>query len=433
MMTDDGTGYRPAREGFLPGALLAVLLLGCSDLVEPAGQPPAPPAPVLSTLAELGGRIFEDPTLSIGRNQSCATCHAAEWGFKGSAAPQRGGVFEGSIAGRFGARAPLSSAYATPAPIFHFSATLGTFVGGNFWDGRATGSEMGDPAAEQARGPFLNPAEQGLPDAACVVLRVAASAYAALYREQWGDDITRISFPADAETRCAVEGTTLGISVQDRERVKAEYDRIARSLSAFEASPAMNAFSSRFDAWRQGRAQLTQQEQMGFMLFQGPARCSTCHTVAGERPLFTDYSYHNLGTPPNPENPASAADRSFVDLGLGGPEGAAPGERQWGLVRTPTLRNVDRRPPGGVKPLMHNGVFLTLNEVVRFYNTRDVLPRCNEGAPRTTWGASCWPAPAVPMNVNTRDMGNLGLNPMQENAIVAFLRTLNDGPSGGGP
>jgi cytochrome c peroxidase len=117
-----------------------------------------------------------------------------------------------------------------------------------------------------------------------------------------------------------------------------------------------------------------------------------------------------------------------VDLGLGGLGGAAPGPEQWGLVRTPTLRNVDRRPePTAVKPFMHNGVFLSLEEVVRFCNTRDVLPECAVGAPRGAWGVSCWPAPAVPENVNTRDMGKLGLAPGQEAAVVAFLRTLSDG------
>jgi cytochrome c peroxidase len=153
--------------------------------------------------------------------------------------------------------------------------------------------------------------------------------------------------------------------------------------------------------------------------------CHSCDAHHGEQ---GDFGYHNLGTPANPENPAQVADPGFVDLGLGGPGGAAPGPDQWGLVRTPTLRNVDRRPdPSAVKPFMHNVVFLTLEEVVRFSNTRDLLPECLPDAVRGDWGVSCWPAPAVPENVNTQDMGNLGLNAFQEAAIVAFLRTLNDG------
>jgi cytochrome c peroxidase len=417
-------GYRHCVRVLVIVALAAGSSPACSDPQAPDDVVPEP----VDALARLGQRIFEDPDLSIGRNQSCASCHAAEWGFRGSGATQRGGVFEGSIAGRFGERAPLSAAYATPAPVFAYSASAGGYVGGNFWDGRATGGELGDPAAEQARGPFLNPAEQGLPDAACVVHRVSVSAYAGLYREVWGPAIDAIAFPADAFARCGDEGTTLALSPEDRERVRLEYDRVARSISAFEASPAVSAFTSKFDAWLRGEAALTMQERMGLMLFQGPARCDVCHTLAGQRPLLTDFAYHNLGTPANPENPAYERDPAFVDLGLGGPAGAAPGEAQWGLVRTPTLRNVDRRPSAGAeKRFMHNGALLGLKEVVRFYNTRDVLPRCADGAPRSAWGASCWPAAAVPRNVNTRDLGDLGLNAMQEDAIVAFLRTLSDG------
>lgn len=403
--------------------MLTASALGCADSTGPSVSGPV----ALQPLERLGQRIFEDPDLSVRRNQSCATCHAAAWGFKASDAAQRGGVFEGSIAGRFGDRAPLTAAYAALAPVFHFASDAAGFVGGNFWDGRATGHELGDPAAEQARAPFLNPVEQGLPDPGCVVLRVGASEYAGLYREVWGGAIDAISFPEDADARCGIEGTTLALAAEDRERVRIEYDRIARSISAFEASPAVTAFSSKFDAWVRGEAQFNRQELMGFRLFQGPGRCAVCHTLGGQHP-FTDFGYHNLGTPANPENPALLADPGFVDLGLGGPGGAAPGPDQWGLVRTPTLRNVDRRPsPSAVKPFMHNGVFTSLEEVVRFYNTRDVLPECTPDATRSDWGVRCWPPPAVPENVNTQDMGNLGLNAFQEAAIVAFLRTLSDG------
>jgi cytochrome c peroxidase len=417
------THTKPGRGHLILAVVLAATSFGCADSTAPSGDDPA----ALQPLERLGQQIFEDANLSIGRNQSCATCHAPEWGFKGSGAPQRGGVFEGSIAGRFGDRAPLSAAYSTLAPVFHFSAGAAGFAGGNFWDGRATGQELGDPAAEQARGPFLNPVEQGLPDAACVVYRVGASRYGDLYRDVWGRDIDAIAFPPETDALCGEPATILPLATVDRARVRLEYDRIARSISAFEASPSVSAFSSKFDAVLRGTARFTQQEMMGFMLFQGPARCDVCHTL-GSRNQFTDFGYHNLGTPANPENPAQQADPAFVDLGLGGPGGAAPGPAQRGLVRTPTLRNVDRRPhPSAVKPFMHNGVFLSLEQVVRFYNTRDALPACEAGTARDDWGVRCWPGPAVAENVNTRDMGNLGLNAFQEAALVAFLRTLTDG------
>jgi cytochrome c peroxidase len=106
-----------AHASLLATVLLAWSAAGCADSTAPSENG----AVALQPLERLGQLIFEDTNLSIGKNQSCATCHAAEWGFKGSGAPQRGGVFEGSIAGRFGDRATLSAAYATLAPVFHFS------------------------------------------------------------------------------------------------------------------------------------------------------------------------------------------------------------------------------------------------------------------------------------------------------------------------
>ena len=110
---------------------------------------------------------------SIDQNQSCADCHGSEAGWTGpdSVINADGAVYEGSIPGRFGDRKPPSAAYATLSPIFHQDMT-GLFVGGNFWDGRATADDLNNPAADQAKGPFLNPKEQALPDSACVVYRV---------------------------------------------------------------------------------------------------------------------------------------------------------------------------------------------------------------------------------------------------------------------
>ncbi len=106
---------------------------------------------------QLGKSIFFDENLSINGNQSCASCHDPAWGWTGpdSDTNAGGAVYEGSIAGRFGDRKPPSAAYATLSPIFHMDKK-GLFIGGNFWDGRATGEVLGNPAADQALGPFLN-------------------------------------------------------------------------------------------------------------------------------------------------------------------------------------------------------------------------------------------------------------------------------------
>ena len=157
----------------------------------------------LTPIEELGQEIFFDRKLSLLRNQSCASCHVPEAGWVGANTRinEAGGVYEGSIAGEFGNRNPPSSAYATPAPIFFPDFSEDTddplFTGGNFWDGRATGEKLGNPAADQAQGPFLNPVEQALPDAACVVFRVCEGQYGTLFDEVWGAEACMIDWPGN--------------------------------------------------------------------------------------------------------------------------------------------------------------------------------------------------------------------------------------------
>jgi cytochrome c peroxidase len=102
------------------------------------------------------------------------------------------------------------------------------------------------------------------------------------------------------------------------------------------------------------------------------------------------------------------------------PDYAQYADANIGKHKVPTLRNVDKRPdPGFVKAYGHNGYFKSLKEIVHFYNTRDV--------PGAGWNGVPWPLPEMPLNVNTADLGNLGLKHAEEEAIVAFLQTLTDG------
>jgi cytochrome c peroxidase len=323
-------------------------------------------------------------------------------------------VYQGSIPGRFGDRKPPSSAYATQSPILHLSR--GTWEGGNFWDGRATGAKLGNPAADQAQGPFLNPAEQALPAAGCVVYRVCTGAYETEFRTVAGQQACSIAWPANIDSACSTPGAVIALGSQ-QPAVDATYDLIARLIAAYEASPESNAFTSKFDYWRKGQAQLTKQEHRGFALFQGKGKCAKCHTSTGKQPLFTDYTYDNLGLPKNPANPVYNAHPKFVDLGLGGflstISPASVYKQELGKVKVPTLRNVDKRPaPGFIKAFGHNGFFKSLESIVHFYNTRDV---------------ETWPAPEYPDNVNTAELGNLRLSSEDEAAIVAFMKTLTDG------
>jgi cytochrome c peroxidase len=389
----------------------------------------------LSPNEQLGKSIFFDNTLSINRNQSCATCHAPEWGWTGPdpEVNSAGGVYEGSIADRFGDRKPPSAAYATQSPIFHLSRS-GLFIGGNFWDGRATGERLGNPAADQAQGPFLNPMEQALPDSACIVYRVCtAQLYPIAFEDVWGADVCDIQWPSDIETVCATEGASVALAVDDRIKSDAAYDNIALSIAAYEASFEVNAFNSKYDLTFSGKQKLTKQEQKGFALFRGKGKCKLCHTGEGQHSLFTDYSFDNLGLPTNPQNPAYVSNNDFVDPGLGGfLRNAGYSEdvysAEWGKHKVPTLRNVARKSGEDLtKAYGHNGYFKSLEGIVHFYNTRDVKEVC-PGAytEQQALNADCWPAPEVAATVNFAELGDLKLTKEEEDAIVAFLKTLSD-------
>jgi cytochrome c peroxidase len=187
----------------------------------------------------------------------------------------------------------------------------------------------------------------------------------------------------------------------------------------------VSPFRSKFDAVRVHKASFTAEERRGFELFNGKAGCAACHLDGGDKPLFTDFTFDNIGVPANPENPALIA-RGFRDDGLGGFLGQSDFN---GAQKVPTLRNLDLRPSvSTIKSYMHNGVFKSIEQVVHFYNTRDVLPACAAGVGPSdpSFGVSCWPAPEVAENVNNEELGDLGLTPPEEAAVVAFLKTLSD-------
>jgi cytochrome c peroxidase len=370
----------------------------------------------------------------LWNNQSCASCHDDEWGSTGpdSFVNAHGAVYEGSIPGAFGDRKPPETDYATLSPILHLDRK--GWVGGNFWDGRATGEKLGWASADQAQGPFLNPKEQALPDSACVVYRVSISGYALLYEEVFGDNIFTIDFPFDTDTLCADGDPVVMPTPADRAKVETEFDNIALAIAEYEAGPQERSFSSNYDASLKGRYKLTKQERRGFALFKGKGKCKHCHTSNGQLAAFTDFRYANMGVPINPENPASLEDPDFRDPGLGGfLRSLGLPEELWmselGKMKVPTLRNVDAKPsPEDVKAYAHNGYFKSLKGIVHFYNTRDVKPECDN--PMTTMedaiAQDCWPLPEVEDNVNYSLVGDLGLSDREEDAIVAFLKTLTD-------
>jgi cytochrome c peroxidase len=266
------------------------------------------------------------------------------------------------------------------------------------------------------------------------VYKVCEAAYTPYsFEDVWGAGSCAITWPSDVDIVCATEGATVSLSDADRSKSDRAYDNIALSIAAYENSSEVNAFTSKYDFTFAGMTKLSKEEQRGFALFQGKGQCKRCHMSSGKEPLFTDFTFDNLGFPQNPENPAGIAP-DFVDPGLGGflknagyPEDVYNAEM--GKHKVPTLRNVNLRPDEQfVKAFGHNGYFKTLEGIVHFYNTRDVKSTCpGPYSEAEALAADCWPAPEVPMNVNSDELGNLGLTPEEESDIVSFLKALSDG------
>lgn len=348
----------------------------------------------LSPIEQLGKELFFDTNLSVPAGQACGSCHAPETGFTGpsSSVNSRTGVYPGAAPSRYGNRKPPSVAYMSFSPKREYKADDETWVGGQFWDGRADG------LVAQAKGPFLNPLEMNNASAADVVNKVRQSSYRALFDHVFG----RTSLDAQSSDTA--------------------FDQIAQAIAAYESSHEVNPFNSKYDAYLAKRVTLTPQEQRGLQLFAEKANCASCHPhetgADGSPPLFTDFTYDNLGAPRNEKNPFYRAPKSvnadgttYRDLGVGA---SVSQPEHYGKVKVPTLRNVAKRPDRDfVKCYLHNGVFKSLKEVVHFYNTRDQEP--DQFAPAD-----------VPETVNHKELGNLGLTDEEEDDLIAFLETLSD-------
>ncbi|MGZ5076718.1 MAG: cytochrome-c peroxidase [Methylobacter sp.] len=380
--------------------LIATSAISMFCIAVDAGVPVLPGAEQLSPKAQLGQRLFFDTNLSTPAGQACASCHSPATAFvdPDNSLPTSKGVLS-ELKGSRNAPTLLYSAF---SPAFRYDRKAGLFMGGFFLDGRAA------TLADQAKGPFLNPIEMANPDAFTVVNKVRESDYAALFLSVYGPG----AFDYSDQT----------------------YNYIADAIAAFEQSPVFRRFDSKYDYFLAGKAKFTEQEKRGRKIFEDPKKgnCAACHPSRpakdGTPPLFTDFSYDNLGVPRNPENPFYAmapefnpAGLEFVDQGLGGVIGESP---QNGKFKVPSLRNIAK-----TGPYMHNGYFKTLRGVVAFYSNRDVLPVCGSlfVTEAEALAGRCWPIPEVAENVNYAELGELMLNDAEIDDLVAFLQTLTDG------
>src|ERR1700687_3476291 len=212
----------------------------------------APPDNQIQQIELLGKLMLYDKQLSVNRNEACAFCHMPETGFTGpvSELNRTTAAYPGSVRTRFSDRKPQTHAYAPLSPVLHYNPGQGDLVGGNFWDMRATGRRLGNPAAEQALGPPTNPVEMGLPDIACAVYRASQRPYRALFESVWGAQAFVIAWPNDVEQVCARPGPpTAGeplpvhLSPIDRGRVRATFGQVGASLAGYEASAGVTSLT----------------------------------------------------------------------------------------------------------------------------------------------------------------------------------------------
>ncbi|WP_297367740.1 cytochrome-c peroxidase [Acidocella sp.] len=396
-----------------------------------------PPTLPLSAMAQLGRAIFYDPRLSGSGQLDCASCHDPRH-FYGppNALPA---MLGGPTLTSQGARAVPSLMYLERQPNFSIGRdpTIGEddFMpmkpppanaprvtktaldnaqsaanlvpqGGLFWDGRA------DTLQSQALGPMLNPVEMDGGSVAILAAKLKTASYAASFSALFGPGIFATPQALVSEAAFAV----------------ARYEI---------EDPSFHPYSSKFDAWLEGKARFTPAEMRGYLLFNNPAKgdCAACHTDAlrpGNRPpLFTDHQYEALGVP---RNMALALNRNpaYFDLGICGPyrTDMTAQTRYCGMFLTPTLRNAATR-----RVFFHNGVYHTLQQVLRFYNDRDTDPA--KIYPTGTNGRV-----ALFNDLPAPDQGNIdhtdpplnrhagetpALTRADEADIIAFLNTLTDG------
>lgn len=366
--------------------------------VSRAGDPPQVP---LSLQAALGLKIFADTSLSASGRQSCASCHSPDSAHSPSndLPVQRGGALS-DLQGR---RSSPSIDYLSFNTPFHFAAD-GTPTGGFFWDGRAVSLK------DQAGQPFLGAIEMANASKAEVIDKLAQARYAAEFKAAFGADI--FSRPDDA------------------------FDRMALALQQYQREDvSFRPFSSKYDEFLRGKVSLAEPELRGLALFNSPAKgnCAACHPSAkapdGQLPLFTDFSYDNLGVPRNLAIAANA-DPGYFDLGLCERPELAARTDLCGAFKVPSLRNVAKR-----RTFFHNGRFSTLKDALSFYVQRDTQPE--KWYPRNTDG-TVHKFDDLPLkyrdNVNTteapynRRPGDApALNEAEIDDLIAFLKTLSDG------
>ncbi|MEM5570006.1 cytochrome-c peroxidase [Aliarcobacter butzleri] len=338
---------------------------------------------------DLGRILFFDVNLSKNRTQSCATCHNPNAGFVDD---RDNGVKKMASLGddgkSLGDRQAPTASYAKFSPTFHFDEKAKKYVGGQFWDGREATLEG------QAGGPPLNPIEMGMSDKKAVVDRLKENTlYVDSFKKIFGADI----FKNDDKA----------------------YEAMTIAIASFERTDEFSPFDSKYDRYLKGEYDLTPLEDLGKSIFfsNNNNSCANCHVLKGEDKegeTFTNYQYHNIGTPANNELRAKNGVKA-IDEGLLANSNVSD-VAQKGKYKVPTLRNV-----AVTAPYMHNGVFKDLKTVVEFYDKynnkdRNIDPETNKP----------WDEPEVKDNISLQELKANKLTDRKVEALVAFMKLLTD-------
>lgn len=272
----------------------------------------------------LGRKLYFDTRLSRDGTVSCATCHDVTRGFTDHRKTSEG------IGNQLGQR---------NAPTVLNTALLQTA----FLDGRSPTLD------HQATQPIINPIEMGMPDAAAAVKAIRGDPeYQKAFKEAYGREVN--------------------------------FEDIGRAIAAFERTLVF--LDSPFRRFLEGDAKaISADARAGWELFNGKARCVTCHHMSPGNPLGTDNRFHNIGVSARHQDFESLAARALKllqddpsekkldELALSTPMSelgrfmVTKNRADIGAFRTSILLNVAITPP-----YMHDGSLPTLWDVMDHYN-----------------------------------------------------------------
>ena len=271
----------------------------------------------------LGRKLYFETALSSDGSVSCATCHDSTRSFT-----DRRPVSEG-VGGALGRR---------NAPTTMNAALLNV----QFWDGREGTLE------DQAGQPILNPVEMAMPSREAAVAKLKAAGYDAQFQAAYQRDVN--------------------------------YDDLQRAIAAFERTLIfLDAPIERFLAGDRGA--LSDEARAGFVLFNGKARCVSCHAMSRDNPLGTDNRFHNIGVSARTKDFEALAKKALASLAEDGSKKkldelavatdlselgrfmVSKSYADIGSFRTPQIRNI-----GITAPYMHDGSMQTLWDVMDHYN-----------------------------------------------------------------